>query len=204
MPIDPTRRAALLPMPTDPVRPMFRTLGISASGLSAQSRRLETIAQNIANAGVTRGADGTPYKRQDVVMQSATADNAMYPGPSILTTTAPGTTNVAGMMPPQVPTTDGPLTIEVPVLTASGSGTPGSSDGGQWGVRVVGIAQDQGEGKLTYEPGHPDADANGYVRYPNVSTTQEMVNMLDAKRMYEANASVFATTKSMLRASLDI
>jgi flagellar basal-body rod protein FlgC len=69
---------------------------------------------------------------------------------------------------------------------------------------VAGIAEDEGEGRLAYEPGHPDADANGYVRYPDVNTAQELVKLLDAKRMYEANASVFQTAKSMLRAALDI
>jgi flagellar basal-body rod protein FlgC len=76
--------------------------------------------------------------------------------------------------------------------------------GGQYGVRVAGIAEDQGEGRLAYEPGHPDADANGYVRYPDVDSTQELVKLLDAKRIYEANAAVFQTAKSILRASLDI
>ena len=55
-----------------------------------------------------------------------------------------------------------------------------------------------------YEPAHPDADENGYVRYPDIDTTQELVNLLDAKRIYEANASVFQMAKSMLRAALDI
>jgi flagellar basal-body rod protein FlgC len=75
---------------------------------------------------------------------------------------------------------------------------------GQYGVRVAGIAEDQGEGRLVYEPGHPDADNNGYVRYPDVDTTQELVKLMDTKRIYEANAAVFQTAKSMLRAALDI
>jgi flagellar basal-body rod protein FlgC len=71
-------------------------------------------------------------------------------------------------------------------------------------VRVAGIAEDQGEGRLAYEPGHPDADANGYVRYPDVDSTQELVKLLDAKRIYEANAAVVQTATAILRASLDI
>ena len=58
--------------------------------------------------------------------------------------------------------------------------------------------------RLAYEPGHPDANEAGYVRYPDIDTTQEMVKLMDAKRMFEANAAVFQTTKSMLRASIDI
>ena len=76
--------------------------------------------------------------------------------------------------------------------------------GGEFGVRVAGLAEDQGEGRLVYEPGHPDANDAGYVRYPDIDTTQEMVKLMDAKRIFEANAAVFQTAKSMLRASLDI
>ncbi|MCU0634963.1 MAG: hypothetical protein MUE41_08825, partial [Gemmatimonadaceae bacterium] len=63
---------------------------------------------------------------------------------------------------------------------------------------------DTREGKLAYEPGHPDADANGYVRYPNVDPTQEMVDLLDARRLYEANLTVLQSAKQMLRQALDI
>ena len=51
---------------------------------------------------------------------------------------------------------------------------------------------------------HPDANASGFVTYPDIDTTQEMVQLYDAKRIYEANASVFQAAKSMLRAALDI
>jgi flagellar basal-body rod protein FlgC len=94
--------------------------------------------------------------------------------------------------------------VTVPVLDAATQGTSAMAAGGQYGVRVAGIAEDQGEGRLAYEPGHPDADANGYVRYPDIDSTQELVKLLDAKRIYEANAAVFQTAKSILRASLDI
>jgi flagellar basal-body rod protein FlgC len=66
------------------------------------------------------------------------------------------------------------------------------------------VEEDPTEGPLVYEPGHPDADANGYVRYPNVSITDEMVSLMDARRVYEANATVFQSAKAMLRRSLDI
>jgi flagellar basal-body rod protein FlgC len=54
-------------------RPLFRTLAISASGMSAQRARLEAIASNIANAETTRTADGTPYRRQVVQLAAAAA-----------------------------------------------------------------------------------------------------------------------------------
>ena len=87
---------------------------------------------------------------------------------------------------------------EVPLL----QGPPNS--GAQYGVAVTGIAEEEGEGELRYEPAHPLANASGYVMYPKIATSMEMANLADAKRLYEANASVFQVTKSMLRAALDI
>jgi flagellar basal-body rod protein FlgC len=206
MPIDPTRRPALLPIPGQPQssRPMFRSLGIAASGLSAQRQRMETIAQNMANADVTRGPDGQPYKRKDVVMEAATSQNALYNAGNFASSmgTAPASSSVLGSNPFEIATTDARQAIEVPLLPITG-GVNGPL-GGEFGVRVAGIAEDQGEGRLVYEPGHPDANDAGYVRYPDIDTTQEMVKLMDAKRIFEANAAVFQTAKSMLRASLDI
>ena len=73
-------RLCLLPayLPQQPVRPMFRTLAIAASGLSAQRARIETVASNLANAEVTRGPDGQPYRRRVAVMQPATADTQLF------------------------------------------------------------------------------------------------------------------------------
>src|SRR5580692_12099546 len=134
---------SLLPTTPQPAaRPMFGTLAVSASGLSAQRFRMDTIATNIANAETTHTADGGPYRRRTVEMQPA--------------------------------------------------------DGG--GVQVTGVSEDATAGPLVYDPAHPDANADGYVRYPNVSVTDEMVGLMDSRRMYEANATVFQATKSMLKA----
>jgi flagellar basal-body rod protein FlgC len=205
MPVNPVRVPPLLPIPGQQVvRPMFKSMGIAASGLSAQRQRMETIAQNLANIDVTRGPDGAPYKRREVVLEAATAQNALYnPGNPTAQSLGSATNGVFGAPAGQSPVMeDGPRPIVVPVLPMTG-GVNGPI-GGEYGVRVAGIAEDQGEGRLRYEPGHPDADANGYVRYPDIDTAQELVKLMDAKRMYEANASVFQTAKSMLRAALDI
>lgn len=206
MPINPIRQPALLPIPGQQVvRPMFKSMGIAASGISAQRQRMEVIAQNIANADVTRGADGQPYKRRDVVLESATSQNALFnPGnPAAQAMGSSAANGVFGSPAFEVPLgQDGPRAIEVPVISSQ-SAVAGPV-GGEFGVRVAGIAEDQGEGRLVYEPGHPDANAEGYVRYPDIDTTQEMVKLLDAKRIYEANAAVFTAAKSMLRAALDI
>ena len=72
------------------------------------------------------------------------------------------------------------------------------------GVKVTGIVEDATEGPLVYDPSHPDANPDGYVRYPNVRVTDEIVDLMDAKRIYEANATVFQAAKSMLRRAIDI
>ena len=72
------------------------------------------------------------------------------------------------------------------------------------GVRVTGVAEDATEGPMVYDPGHPDADENGYVQYPNVSVTEEMVEMMEARRLYEANASVLQAVKNLLRRATQI
>ena len=66
------------------------------------------------------------------------------------------------------------------------------------------MSVDVSEGVLVYEPGHPDADPSGYVRYPNVDLTQETIALMETRRAYEANATVFEAMKSMLRRALEI
>ena len=72
------------------------------------------------------------------------------------------------------------------------------------GVDITGVTEDATDGPIVYDPSHPDANAAGYVRYPNVSVTDEMVGLMDSHRLYEANATVFQATKSMLKAAIDI
>ena len=76
-------------------------------------------------------------------------------------------------------------------------------DAGQ-GVRVTQVFDDPTPGPLVYEPGHPDADANGYVRMPNVNVVEEMVNLISASRSYEANITSMNTTKAMIAKILEI
>ena len=78
-----------------------------------------------------------------------------------------------------------------------GSGSPG-------GVEVAGIAEDTSEGKRVYDPGHPDADGDGYVTMPNVDTVTEMVDLISASRAYEANVTVMQTAKQMFSKTLEI
>ncbi len=72
------------------------------------------------------------------------------------------------------------------------------------GVKVVRIEEDPSPFRLVYDPSHPDADQNGYVRMPNVNVLREMVDLISAQRAYEANVAAINATKSMVNAALDI
>jgi len=72
------------------------------------------------------------------------------------------------------------------------------------GAPVTRIVTDTKQGELTYNPGHPDADESGYVLMPNVDVSTETVDLMIARRLHEANATVFEAAKSMLRRSLEI
>lgn len=72
------------------------------------------------------------------------------------------------------------------------------------GVRVASIQTSQEPFLTRYQPGHPDADANGVVRYPNVNPVEEMVNLTEASRSYEANIAAVRTAKSMASSALEI
>ena len=129
---------------------MFDAFAISGSGMTAERLRMDVIASNLANADSTKGADGQPYRRRMVVLQSAS------------------------------PSFDQVLA----------------------GVKVAGIVQDQSPLRRVYDPSHPDADAQGYVSYPNVDLSIEYVNALEASRAYEANVSMMEVSKAMINASL--
>ena len=75
------------------------------------------------------------------------------------------------------------------------------------GVQTVQLGRtqtDQSDFRLKYEPGHPAADTNGNVKYPNVNSLVEMTDMREAQRSYEANLNVIETSRSMLMRTLDI
>ncbi len=66
------------------------------------------------------------------------------------------------------------------------------------------VRSDPSEFRTKYEPGHPAADANGYVKYPNVNSLVEMTDMREAQRSYEANLNVIGATRRMIQRTIDI
>ncbi len=73
-----------------------------------------------------------------------------------------------------------------------------------YGTKVVGIATDARNDRIVYEPSHPDADEQGYVRYPDINIVEEMTLMMTAQRNFDANASAIDTIKAMYTKALDI
>ena len=71
-------------------------------------------------------------------------------------------------------------------------------------VRLAAVRADPTPGQLMYEPGHPDANAQGYVQYPNVNVVTEMVNLMTASRAYEAGVTVMDTIRTMARSAIQI
>ena len=106
----------------------------------------------------------------------------------------------------------GPYRRQHVVFTSQGAsgfggqflGAVGRSDAAVGGVRVSAVVADSGEPLRRYDPGHPDADQNGYVSYPDINPLTEMVDLMGATRAYGLNSSAVQAEKGMLTASLDI
>src|SRR3954468_18873441 len=77
-------------------------------------------------------------------------------------------------------------------------------DAGGEAVKVGKIALDMSDFQTRYEPGHPAADAKGYVKYPNVDPLVEMTDMREAQRSYEANLNVIGATRRMIQRTIDL
>jgi flagellar basal-body rod protein FlgC len=72
------------------------------------------------------------------------------------------------------------------------------------GVQVAGIVEDPSDPRRVYDPGHPDADAQGYVTLPNVNPVTEMVDLISASRSYEANVTAMQTAKQLFSKTLEL
>ena len=127
-------------------------INASASALTAERARIEVAVSNLANAESTRGADGKPYQRQEVILQEK----------------SPSFGEVLG------------------------------------GVMVAGIVNDPTPPRRVYDPGHPDADKDGYVTMPNVNPVTEMVDLITSSRGYEANVTAMNAAKQMFTKTFDV
>lgn len=91
-------------------------------------------------------------------------------------------------------------------IALDGTGKPPMVAGPEnpFGVEVSKVVADTLPGRRVYSPGHPDADADGFVTFPNVNPVNEVVNLMSASRGYEANATAVETLKQMAQRGLDI
>ena len=135
---------------------LFGALGISASGMTAERLRMDVTSDNLANADSTKGPNGQPYQRQEVVLQSG------------------------------------------------GQSFSDALGNAQAGVQVAGIVNDPTPGQQVYDPGNPDANAQGYVTMPNVNTVTEMTDLITESRSYEANTQAMTTAKELYLKTLDL
>jgi len=129
----------------------------TTAALAAERVRMDVVTQNIANMNTTRGPDGRPYQRQQVVFETL---------------------------------------LNQQQLTLSG-------DEPQV-VRVARIVPDNRPPRQVYEPGHPDADANGMVAVPDINIHEEMADLIVSSRAFEANLAVIKNARQMALQALAI
>jgi flagellar basal-body rod protein FlgC len=96
----------------------------------------------------------------------------------------------------------GPFRRQLVILRGTEVSDPNRTE--KLGVTVAGVVDDPSAFPMTFNPSHPDADADGYVAMPNVNAVEEMVDMITAVRAYEANITAIDASKNMVRSSLDI
>lgn len=140
---------------------LFSALSVGASGMAAQRERAQLLVENLANAETTRTPDGGPYRRKDVVFESAPADSPF-------------------------------ASVFAAELQAPG------------GVAVSEVVTDMRDPERRYLPGHPDADADGYVAFPRVNPAEDMVDLMGASRSYQANVAAIGAVKDMIQRTIDL
>jgi flagellar basal-body rod protein FlgC len=160
---------------------VFGGLNISSEGLGAQRRRMNAIAENLANADTTRTEKGGPYKRK--IVQLKAKGEQIFSGMLSQSSMPLATTN--------------PAHFSGGITAASGQPTNVST-------LEATDTTDPAPPRMVYDPGNPDADENGNVAMPNVNIVTEMVNMISASRAFEANVVAVNAAKNMAKDSLEI
>ena len=102
----------------------------------------------------------------------------------------------------QVVMQDIPLTFEQELKKATDDQSSVNTVSG--GVKVTKVVQSKRDFTLRYDPDNPDADANGYVRYPNVDKTEEMVDLMESSNAYESNLTALSVVKAMINKTLEM
>ncbi|HSH00508.1 MAG TPA: flagellar basal body rod protein FlgC [candidate division Zixibacteria bacterium] len=161
---------------------IFTALEISSSGMTAQRKKMDAVAENIANVDTTRTPEGGAYRRKRALV-SEIEDKPNFQSALRRANGKLAQTNSRHL--------------------------PGVSELSQPGpelsqVEAEVVADENSEFKKIYDPSHPDADADGFVQMPDIEIINEMVDMIAANRTYEANISAVTTAKRMINEALDI
>ncbi|EAI7265621.1 flagellar basal body rod protein FlgC [Campylobacter coli] len=153
---------------------------ISGYGLSAQRFRMNVISSNIANANTTRTAEGGPYRRREVIFKATDFDK---------------------LLNEQINKDNNFLKYENPLNDPS---SPEEAKPAIQSVVVDKVVRDDKDFRMKYDPSHPDANAQGYVAYPNVNPVVEMADLIEATRAYQANVSAFTSAKTIAQSAIDL
>jgi len=161
------------------VKGIFSTLKTTLNGMSAQMKRMNVISENIANAEKAPDENGNVYNRKVVVQNSVTSGKP-------------------GSFSDQMR-----LSMRRSNSAHLGLGSKGTSFSGQRQSENVEVKEIE-DTKTIFDPGHPLADKDGFVKMPNVNIVEEMVAMVSASRNYEANVSVMTAAKNMAKKAMEI
>jgi len=162
---------------------IFSSIEISGSGMSVQRRKMNIVAENIANAETTKTQEGEPYRRKRLEVAS---DADRLPFQTVLERSLTSLTLTNQKHLSELPTAMGNYeTVE----KANGEEV---------------VTEGDEAFRLIYDPSHPDANAQGYVKMPDIEIINEMVDMMSANRAYEANANAVGASKEMIKNALDI
>ena len=170
---------------------LFGVMDVSGSALQAERVRAEVVASNMANAETTRTPEGGPYQRHHVVFE---ADRGGSFVDSLASEMNAGGSELAHGFKSGLG--EGFASGFGDGLTAANP-APG-------GVSVAAVISDASAPLKRYDPQHPDADANGFVAYPDINPLTEMVDLMGATRSYGMNASAITAEKGMFTSSLDL
>lgn len=166
----------------------FDVFDVAASGMQAQRVKMDAISSNIANINTTRKPDGTvgPYIKKEVSFK-AVYDEKLSQGASNFSSNATDA---------QFNPNTGALKINSGISLNKGQMSNG--------VEVAGITDAKNAVKVVYDPSNPDADADGFVKLPNINLVEEMVGMVTASKAYEANSIAAENAKNMINAAMRI
>ncbi|MEA1979590.1 MAG: flagellar basal body rod protein FlgC [candidate division Zixibacteria bacterium] len=160
---------------------ILNAIEIASKGLSVQRTKMNTVAKNIANAETTETEEGGPYRRQRVMVEETPVKQSFK---SVMK--------------------DANSRLSKTNSKHMSSKIHNNQKNELSSVDVDVVSEDKDNFKVVYDPTHPQADEEGYVKMPNIEIITEMVDMMAASRAYEANTVAISSAKEMAKNALEI